>query len=164
MSWNKWFALRSYVSSYWIVPCLALVLEQVVLRGSLASDANGNGWVPIWPLGHAGIQTALQTTVTMLLSYIVFTFGSMLVAIQMASAQMTPRIIATTLLHDSTIRSTVGLFVFTILFTIGKVSRIETSVPNLSFWTSAILSIVSLVAFLYLFNYATRLLRPVSII
>jgi len=165
MSWNKWFAFRSYVrSSYWIVPCLALVLEQVVLRGSLVIDASSNGWVPIWPLGHAGTQMALQTIITMVLSYIVFTFGSMLVAIQVASAQMTPRIIATTLLQDRTIRSTVGLFVFTILFTIGTISRIETSVPNLSVWISAIAGIVSLVAFLYLIDYAARLLRPVSII
>jgi uncharacterized membrane protein len=164
MSWSKWFALKSYVrSSYWIIPCIALFLEQLALRGSLAIDVN-NSWVPVWPLGHAGTLTALQTIVTMALSYIVFTFGSMLIAIQVASAQMTPRIIATTLLQDNIIRSTVGLFIFTILFTIGTVSRIETSVPSLSVWISTILGLVSLVAFLYLIDYAARLLRPVSII
>jgi uncharacterized membrane protein len=129
MTWNRWYALRSYLkSSLWIVPFFALLLEQVIFRIVYTLDARLT-WIPLWPLGVTGTQTALQTIITLILSFIVFTFGSLLVAVQVASGQLTPRIIATTLLRDNVIRFTVGLFVFTLLFAIGTVARIESSVP-----------------------------------
>ena len=164
MAWNRWYALRSYLkSSLWIVPFIALLLEQLIFRIVYALDARLT-WIPPWPLGVSGTQTALQTIITLILSFIVFTFGSLLVAVQVASGQLTPRIIATTLLRDNVIRFTVGLFVFTLLFAIGTIARIETSVPPLVMWTAAILGLGSLMAFLFLIDYAARLLRPVSIV
>ncbi|CAN7611690.1 hypothetical protein [Mesorhizobium sp. LjNodule214] len=44
----------------------------------------------------------------MMLTFIVFTFGSLLVAVQIAGGQMTPRIMAATLLRDNAIRFSVG--------------------------------------------------------
>ncbi len=164
MNWNRWYAFRSYLrSSLWIVPFIALLLEQVTFRVVYALDARFT-WIPPWPLGLSGTQTALQTIITLILSFIVFTFGSLLVAIQVASGQLTPRIIATTLLRDNVIRFTVGLFVFTLLFALGTVARIESTVPHLVMWAAAILGLISLMAFLFLIDYAARLLRPVSIL
>jgi len=45
-----------------------------------------------------GAQALFQAVVSATLAFMVFTFASLLVAIQIASAQLTPRIIATTLL------------------------------------------------------------------
>jgi uncharacterized membrane protein len=164
MNWNRWYACRSYLrSSLWIVPFIALLLEQVTFRVVYALDARF-AWIPPWPLGLAGTQAALQTIITLILSFIVFTFGSLLVAIQVASGQLTPRIIATTLLRDNVIRFTVGLFVFTLLFALGTVARIESTVPHLVVWAAAVLGLISLMAFLFLIDYAARLLRPVSIL
>ncbi len=121
MTWNRWYAIRSYVrSSLWIIPFVALLLEQLTLRAAIAIDARLD-WTPSWLLSEAGTSAALQTIITLNLSFLVFTFGSMLVAIQVASGQLSPRIIATTLLRDNVIRNTVGLFVFTLLFAIGAV-------------------------------------------
>jgi uncharacterized membrane protein len=47
-------------------------------------------------LSIAGAQALFQTIITITLSFTVFTFGSLLVVIQVASGQYTPRIIATT--------------------------------------------------------------------
>jgi uncharacterized membrane protein len=164
MNWHQWYVIRSYVrSSLWIVPLIALVLEQVTFRVVQALDARSQ-WVPSWPFGLSGTQTALQTIITLILSFMVFTFGSLLVAIQVASGQLTPRIIATTLLRDNVIRFTVGLFVFTLLFAIGTVARIDTTVPQLVVWVAGILGFCSIIAFLYLIDYSARLLRPVSIV
>ena len=76
-----------------------------------------------------GTQSILETIITLMLTFIVFTFGSLLVAIQVAGGQLTPRIIATTLLGDNAIRFTVGLFTFTLLFATGVLARLETTVP-----------------------------------
>ena len=54
-----------------------------------------------------------------------FTFGSLLVAIQVAGGQLTSRIIATTLLRDNVVRYSVGLFVFTLVFAVAALSRQE---------------------------------------
>jgi uncharacterized membrane protein len=164
MSWSRRYAIRSYVRySLWVIPFIAMLLEQIVLRVALVIDAQLN-WVPIWPLTEAGTSAAMQTIITLTLSFIVFTFGSMLVAIQVASGQLSPRIIATTLLRDNVIRITVGLFVFTMLFAIGAVSRPDSTAPRLLIWISAGLGLLSLAAFLHLIDYSARLLRPVSIV
>ena len=157
MTGNRWYAFRSYLrSSLWIVPFIALLLEQVTFRVVYALDARIE-WFPPWPLSLSGTQAALQTIITLILSFIVFTFGSLLVAIQVASGQLTPRIIATTLLRDNVIRRTVGLFVFTLLFALGTIARIETTVPHLVTWVAAILGLASLMAFLFFIDYAARL-------
>ena len=58
-----------------------------------------------------------------------FTFGSLLVAIQVAGGQLTPRVIATTLLRDNVVRYTVGLFVFSLMFAVMDHVEID-SVPG----------------------------------
>ncbi len=109
-------------------------------------------------------QTALQGIITATLSFIVFTFSSLLVAIQVASTQLTPRVIATTLLRDNSIRLVVALFVFTLAFSVGTLARTQDRVPYLLLLIAFLLGGTSLAAFLYLIDYAARLLRPVSIV
>jgi uncharacterized membrane protein len=164
MAWNRWYRIRSYIgSSLWVIPFIALILEQVVLRGALALSGRLD-WTPLWPLAQEATATALQTIITLTLSFLVFTFGSILVAIQVASGQLTPRIIATALLRDNVIRLTAGLFVFTLLFAIGAVARLNASGPRLVLWLAGFLGLASIAAFLYLIDYAARLLRPGSIL
>ncbi len=164
MSWNRLYALKSYVrASLWIIPFFALIVQQAFFRAVLTSE-KWIGWIPPWPLGADGTVAAMQAIISLALSFLVFTFGSLLVAIQIASGQLTPRIIATTLLRDNVIRFTVGLFIFTLLFAIGAISRVNASAPASIVWISAALGVLSLAAFLYLIDYSARLLRPVSII
>jgi uncharacterized membrane protein len=164
MRWNRWYSLKSYVrSSLWIVPLIALLLYVVIIRVVYAIDA-WIVWMPLFPWGVSGTQTVLETIVTLTLTFIVFTFGSLLVAIQIAGGQLTPRIIAATLLCDNAIRFTVGLFIFTLLFAAGVLARLDTTVPHGVAGIAGLLGFGSLAAFLYLIDYAARLLRPVSII
>jgi uncharacterized membrane protein len=164
MRWNQWYSLKSYVrSSLWIVPFVALLLYIVIIRVIYAIDA-WITWVPLMPWGLSGTQMLLQTIVTLTLTFIVFTFGSLLVAIQIAGGQLTPRIIAATLLRDNAIRFTVGLFIFTLLFATGVLARLETTVPHGVGAMAGLLGFASIAAFLYLIDYAARLLRPGSIV
>lgn len=164
MAWNRWYVIRSYVrSSLWIVPFVAFLLYLATIRVMGLLEA-WTGWTIPWPYGVSGAQVVLETAATLTLSFLVFTFGSLLVAIQVASGQLTPRIIATTLLRDNAIRFTVGLFIFSLLFATGARIRLETSGPQLITWVAGFLGLFSIVAFLFLIDYAARLLRPVSIV
>ena len=154
--------LRRYTSTLWVVPFSAIILELVLYRILNALD-DMLGW-QLQRFSASGARSMLETIITMNLSFVVFTFGSLLVAIQVAGGQLTPRIIATTLLRDNVVRYTVGLFVFTLLFAISTLNRIEGTGDQLVLFVAGLLGLLSIAAFLYLIDYAARLLRPVSIL
>ena len=163
MNWNRWYRLTSYIkSSLWVVPFIAVVLDQIAIRVLLPIDI-WLGWT-FYGWGLHSAEVALQTIVTLEFTLIIFTFGSLLVAIQVASGQLTPRIIATALLRDNVVRYSVGLFVFSLLFAGGVLIRTETEVRQLSVFVASCLGLISICAFLYLIDYVARLLRPVSIV
>lgn len=163
LNWNRVYRSMSYLrSALWVVPFTAVVLALLVIRLLTMAE----GWVT-WDLVRlsvAGAETMFQTVITLTLSFTVFTFGSLLIAIQIASAQLTPRIIATTLLRDRVVKYTVGLNVFTLLLAISALNRTEGSVLELVTLVVALLGIACLVSFLFLIDYAARLLRPVRIV
>ena len=111
-----------------------------------------------------GARALLEAFVTATLSFVVFSFGSLLVAIQVASAQMTPRIIATTLLRNPVVRYTVGLFIFTLMFALSAQNRMDKEVHQLVMLLAILLGISSFAAFFYLIDHASRLLRPISVL
>ena len=87
---------------------------------------------------------------------------SLLVAIQVASAQLTSRIIATTLLRDNVVKYTVGLFIFTLLFWLSAQNRMESDVNDLVLFVTMLLGIACFAGFFYLIDHASRLLRPIA--
>jgi uncharacterized membrane protein len=121
-------------------------------------------WKWVWQLDVAVVQTVLQVFIAAMLSFIVFTFSSLLVAVQIASAQLTPRIIATALLRDATIRVIAALFVLSMTFDLGLLARLQTEVLYVPLTVAVGLTVISIGAFLYLMDYAARLLRPVAVV
>ncbi|TMJ04545.1 MAG: DUF2254 domain-containing protein [Alphaproteobacteria bacterium] len=163
MPWSSWYRLKSYArSSLWIVPFIAIPLGLIAARMVNWLDA-WLGW-PWLGLTGSGAQALLQAVITATLSFVVFTFGSLLVAIQVASGQLTSRIIATTLLRNDVVRYTVGLLVLTMVFALSSLDRMSETVPQLAIFIAGALDILSFAAFFYLIDYAGRLLRPISVI
>jgi uncharacterized membrane protein len=163
MSWNQIYGLRNYLkSSLWVVPFIAIPLELIITRLVHGLDA-WLGW-SLLGLSVTGAKALLEAFVTVTLSFVVFTFGSLLVAIQVASAQMTPRIIATTLLRNDVVKYTVGLFIFTLMFALSAQNKMDQEVHQLVMLLATLLGILSFSAFFFLIDYASRLLRPISIL
>jgi uncharacterized membrane protein len=173
MDWNRRYSLMSYVrSSLWVVPFLALMVEKALkpLAEQLGTWMVAQGYYNLktgfLALGHTEAIATLDRLFTLSLSSIVFTFGSLLVAIQVAGGQYTPRIIATTLLRDNVIRWIVGLFIFTLLWanqTLNQLGRMA-DVPQFQVYIGSVLGLASLIAFLVLIDYCAKLLRPVSLV
>jgi len=154
----------------WLVPLFALLVFMLFHRvvRAVGSWLVARGWADeatsFLGLSESGARALLETVVTMNLSFMVFTFGSLLVAIQVAGGQYTPRIIATMLLRDNAIRVIVGLFLFTLAFSAPVIARIDEIVNQFDVLVACTLGIVSIMAFLFLIDYAARLLRPVTIV
>jgi uncharacterized membrane protein len=162
MIWKKIFFAKDYFrSSLWLIPFIAIPLELAATRILHRLD----GWLgwTFLDLDVSGAQAMLNAIITATLSFVVFTFGSLLVALQIASGQMTPRIIATILVRDNVVRYTTGLFIFTLLFAVSAINRIQASVFQLVEFVAACLGVTCFAAFLFLIDHAARLLRPISI-
>ncbi len=163
MRWDQVYLFRhSLRSSLWIVPIIAIPLALIATRFAHWLDPRLQ-WT-LLGFGAKGAEALMQATVTATLSFLAFTFASLLVALQVASGQLTPRIIATILLSNNVVRYTVGLFIFTLLFAIGVQNRVETTVYQLPLFIAAVFASLCFAAFLFLIDYASRLLRPISIL
>lgn len=163
MNWNRWYAFKSYMlSALWLAPLIVIALAQVTLWGARALQIDFGG-IPGFSFDDDGTVSAMDINITATLSFLVFAFGSLLVAIQVSSAQLTPRIIATTLLRDNVIRWIVGVFVYGLLIAIAVKNRVDT-VPRFIVSLAVIWWLVSTVAFLFLIDCAARLLWPVTIV
>jgi len=163
LTWNRLYRGASYLrSALWFVPVIAIALVMALAPFVRALDV-ALGWT-LLGLDPDGAEALYQTIVTLTLSFMVFTFGSLLVAIQVAGGQLTPRIIATILLRDKVVRYSVGLFVFALVFAVSALNRQQGTVHQLIAFIAALLGIACMAVFLFLIDYAARLLRPVSIV
>ena len=164
MSWSRRYAIRSYLlSTVWIAPVVALVLEQMVFRIAYAYQLD-LGWFPGFrAAGREGTIAIGDYVISSSIAFIVFTFSSLIVAIQVASGQLTPRIIATALLRDNAIRGSVAVFVYALLSGVAVKTRVDT-IPQSFVSMTGVLGILSILVFMFLIDHAARLLRPVSIV
>jgi uncharacterized membrane protein len=163
MNWSFRYAIKSYLlSTAWIAPVMALVLEQATFRIAYAYRID-LGWVPGFAVGREGTIAIADYVISSSIAFIVFTFSSLIVAIQVASGQLTPRIIATALLRDNAIRGSVAVFVYALLLAIAVKTRVDT-IPRSLVSMTGMLGLLSVLVFMFLIDHAARLLRPVSIL
>src|SRR5215203_1130939 len=145
---SQWSHARGYLkSSLWVVPLIAIPFGMITTR--LLHWLDGQLEWGLTALAVTGARGLLEAVTSSTLAFVVFTFGSLLVAIQVASGQMTPRIIATVLLRNNVVRYTVGLFIFTFLVALGTLDRIDGKVHSLPLFAVSCLGIACFAAFLY---------------
>jgi hypothetical protein len=162
MEWSRKYALRSYLrSSLWVVPVLAYVAAFVLARLVSAFDA-WLGWSWEWRLQVSTVQSSLEGRVTATISFMSSRSVRSLSRSRSRVLNSHRALIATTLLRDSTIRSVVALFVLTLSFGLMTLARSQTEVQYLLLSCAVALGAASTAAFIYLIDYAARLLRPVS--
>ncbi len=163
MTWSRWYAIKSYLrSAVWTAPVVALVLEQLTFRLAAAHQLDFSP-IPGFIYGREGSIALADYVISSSTAFIVFTFGSMIVAIQVASGQSSPRIIATMLLRDNVIRWSVGLFAYVLLLAVAIKARIDT-IPQFLISIMGFLALTSVIVFMFLIDHAARLLRPINIV
>jgi uncharacterized membrane protein len=163
LTWGRRYAVTSYLrSAVWTAPVIALALEQATFRIASAHQLDF-GSVPGFVYNREGAIALADYVITSATAFIVFTFGSMIVAIQVASGQSSPRIIATMLLRDNAIRYAVGLFAYVLLLAVAIKARIDMT-PQSLISIMGVLALTSVIVFMFLIDHAARLLRPVTIV
>ena len=134
MSWIQRYKLRHFIrNSIWILPVFGIVAALV--------SVNCLDWIEQcagWQSGFdPGSTLALFGTLAgSMFTFIVFLSSSLLLVVQLASAQLTPRIIGV-VFRDRVTRFSLTLFTFTFTFALAVLVRISTSVPAITAYISA---------------------------
>ncbi len=157
MTWLQRYRIRNYFrNSIWLLPVAAMV-GAVVLVWFLHGFEEAMGWEA--DLHPDNVRTVLGTLAGAMFTFIVFVCSSLLLVVQLASAQLTPRIIGL-LFRDAITKVTLATFVFTFAFTIATLIRIESSVPLLTARIAAYSSAACIGLFLFLIDHVGKMLRP----
>jgi uncharacterized membrane protein len=133
------------------------MLAALIGARSLHGIEKAYGWESNLPPGTA--QAVLGTMASSMFTFIVFVSSALLVAVQLASSQLTPRIIGI-VFRDPITKGALVVFVFTFTFTLGVLVRITDSVPLLTTYIAGYSSLASLGVFLYLIDHVGKALRP----
>src|SRR4051812_2967829 len=129
MTWLQRYRVRYYVgNSLWILPVLSTLAAIGAVR-LLHEIERDMGWVS--PVDSDTARAALSTMASSLFTSVVFVCTALLVAVQLASAALTPRIIAF-VFRDPVTRFSLTLLVFTFTFSLAALLRIQATVPLLT--------------------------------
>jgi|SRR5687767_106778 len=159
MSWLDRYSFRLYVrNSIWIFPALSIVvgLIGVILLHRLEREL---GWE--LDVSQETARTVMSTVAASLFTLVVVGTSALLLVVQLASAQLTPRII--TLVYRNSLRKfSLSVFVFTFTFSVGVLVRIEGGVPLLTSYIAAYGFLINLALFLYFIDSIGKTVRPSS--
>ena len=163
LSWAFRKHLHNFLrSSLWVVPAvstLAAFLSAPVLR---VLD-RGLG-LHFFHYSADGARALAGIVSAAMLSFVVFFFSVLLLTVQIASSTLTPRIIARPF-RSRPLKASLGLFVFTLIYSLEVVARgTEGSVGQLPAATVFVLTIISTCVFLYVVEYVSKQLRPVTVL
>jgi uncharacterized membrane protein len=157
MTWLQRYRIRHYVqNSIWILPVLSTVgaIAAVRLLHLIEKDL---AWES--PVDADTARAVLGTMASALFTAMVFVCSALLVAVQLASAALTPRIIAL-VFRDPVTKGSLTLLVFAFTFSLAVLVRIKETVPLLTAHTAAYGCLMCLAVFFYLIDHLGKALRP----
>ena len=159
MSWLDRYRLKLYVrQSIWIFPALSIVvgLLAVILLHRVERTM---GWE--LTVSQETARTVMSTIAAAMFTLVVVGSSAVLLVVQLASAQLTPRIIAL-VYRDNLRKLSLSVFVFTFTFSVGVLVRIEGSVPLLTSYIAAYGFLINLALFLHFIDSIGKTVRPSS--
>lgn len=162
MTWLQRYHLRQTLRwSLWLVPLLAIVLA-VLVAPLLRWLDRATGWTGL-NFSPDGARTILGAFTSSMLTFVVFVVSSLLIVVQLASAQLTPRIIVRVFAARG-LRWVLGIFTFSYTFTIAVSGRIEDATPQLSVAFAVLCNLACLAIFFWFAQVLGSSLRPISVL
>ncbi|MEN6438752.1 MAG: DUF2254 domain-containing protein [Syntrophobacter sp.] len=162
IDWKTKLQIRSFFrSSMWMFPlcCAAFAILCAPLIRWMDYT-----WQPaLFSFDVEGARSLLAAFIAASLSYIVFLASALLIAVQLMSASLSPRVIREFMVNWS-YRIVLGLFIFTFIYSVAALARTTSTVQQLPLFVALMLNLSSVGAFLYLIDYVLRNFRPSAIV
>lgn len=159
MSWLRRYRVRLYIrNSLWVFPALGIVAGLVTVRLLVYFD-RAFGWE--LSISSETARAIMGTVASSMFTLLVLVCSAVLLAVQLASAQLTPRIII--LIYRNPFRKTaLSVFAFTFTFSVAILPRLEGAVPMLTVYLAAYGFLLNLALFLFFIDGMGKTLRPSS--
>ena len=110
-----------------------------------------------------GARAVLGTLVSSMLTFLVFVLSTTLIVVQLASGQLTPRVIAL-VLSGRTVKVALAALTFTYAYTLAALGRVEDRVPDLHVGVAVGLNLLCIVLFFRFVQQLATGLRPGSLV
>ena len=161
VNWLQAYRVRHYVrNSLWILPVLGMLAAMASIRLLYRIDDALRWQSAFQPESERALFGTIASSVFTL---VVFVSSALLLAVQLASSQLTPRIIAI-LFKDPVTKCALTVFVFTFTLSLALVVRISTTVPEITGRVAAYSFMASLAVFLFLMDHLGKALRPSGVL
>jgi uncharacterized membrane protein len=159
MTWRRRYRVRFYFrNSLWILPVFSIVLALISVPLVTRFEQAVGSRASVSPETARVIMTTVAASTFTL---VVLVSSAVLLAVQLASAQLTPRIIAM-VYRSAVLKLAFAFFVFNFTFSAGVLARIENSAPRLASYIAVYGFLASIGLFIYFIDQMGKLLRPSS--
>jgi uncharacterized membrane protein len=158
--------------SLWFIPAVAVLLSFLAAEAASAVDRAVGDDVDNAFVFSGSPATARSVVGTIAASMITFTglvFSITMLVLQLASSQLSPRIMRT-FLRDRGTQYTLGLFIATFTYSLLVLRRVGDDldtgedVSSVSVWIALVLVFASVLAFVYYIHHIAQAIRPVNVI
>jgi len=161
MTWLQRYRIRHYIENSIVVLPVLGVVAALLTTWLLHKIEIKMGWVS--SISPEPARAVIGTLAGAMLTFIVFLSSTLLLSVQLASGQLTPRIIAF-LFRDPVTKFTLTVFVYTFTLSLAVLVRIDESVPLLTPKLATWGCVVSLCVFFYLIDHVGKELRPSGVL
>jgi uncharacterized membrane protein len=164
MTWLHRHRLQTFVkSSFWLFPALAFVGGWLIAKLILWYVPD-----PHWPRFDKddidGVRTSMAAFVSSMLTFIVYAVSALLLAVQLASGQITPRLILITFSRWQ-VKASTGLFVFAFVTTLVALANLTDESRHSLLLLLAILgNVISILMFFWFVEVVGLGMRPVAVL
>ena len=158
MTWEQRYRLWHWAGTSLVLwAALSLVAALVCAPAVLWLD-RATGWA-VFRYTPDGARAVLGTLVGSMLTFIVFVLSATLIVVQLASGQLTPRVIALVLAKPG-VKVALGTLTFTYTYTLAALGRVEERVPDLHVSVAVLLNLLCIVVFFLFVQRLSAGLRP----
>lgn len=163
MTWLQRYRVRHFLRySFWLVPLVWMLAAGLALPCVRWIDTQTH-W-PLFQYSEDGARQLLSSLSSSMLTFMVFAVSALLLALQLASSALSPRIIAG-FFATRTPQISIGVFVFAYVFALGAGARIESGhVPQLMVLVAILSNLLAIVVFFWFVYRVGAALRPVAIL
>jgi uncharacterized membrane protein len=162
MSWILRYKWKYFLRSSLCVSPVASMAAALLAAPLIRMVDEDTRWT-LMGFGIEGSRIVVGALASSLLTFIVFAFSIILLAVQIAGGQLSPRIIAR-VFESRLAKLTLSAFVFSYTYALAALGRIEDRVPQLPVLVAVLSSLLSVVLFLYLIQKVSQSFRPVMIL
>jgi uncharacterized membrane protein len=160
MTWEQGYRLRHATRTSLVLWAVLSLVAALLCAPAVRWLDRETGWA-VFGFSPDGARAVLGALTGSMLTFIVFVLSATLIVVQLASGQLTPRIIAIVFAMPW-VKFALGIFTFTYAYTLSALGRVEDRVPDLHVGVAVLLNLICIAVFFLFVQRLSSGLRSTS--